>query len=293
MTRIVETKRLLAASAVIAALSMTFAGDARGTSIVDPGFNLFQTTPVTAFFFGAPVPNPQFVDLEGIPLGTFDFGSGPIGVPLADTIIERMQFANLGGGSDTIDIELVALSLVSTTPIDLGFGAGFEDIFITLNTSSPSIQSTMTILDTGEGQPHGTFESLLNFSFDVTGSVGGFYVTLEKTIETTPAVHVANDAHALVEHVGGDAHAPDQHHLLWQHEPTGTQPQLINGVNHLLNTVNESKDFWPDGFVIHDDGTGTAIHTAVAAPIPEPHSAVLFGIGALVVGVALRKKAVA
>ena len=50
MTRIVETKRLLAASAVIAALSMTFAGVARAAPIIeiDPGFNLFQTTPVSS-----------------------------------------------------------------------------------------------------------------------------------------------------------------------------------------------------------------------------------------------------
>ena len=40
------------------------------------------------------------------------------------------------GSMDTIDIELVALSLVSVGPVDLGFGAGFEELFITLNTSS-------------------------------------------------------------------------------------------------------------------------------------------------------------
>ena len=67
----------------------------------------------------------------------------------ADTIVERITFADLSGGSATIDIELVSLSLVSVSPVDLGFGAGFEDIFITLNTTSPSLQSTMTIFDTG------------------------------------------------------------------------------------------------------------------------------------------------
>ena len=71
--------------------------------------------------------------------------------------------------------------------MDLGFGAGFEDLHIDLNTSSPSSQSTMTITDTGEGQPHGTFDSTLNFSFDVTGSVGGFYATIEKTVEVIKA----------------------------------------------------------------------------------------------------------
>ena len=244
-------KRLLAASAIVVALSMMSAGMVRATTVINTGFNLFKTEPVSTFFFGAPVPNTQFVDFEGIPLGTFDFGSGPIDVGPTDTIIERIQLANLGGGSDTIDIELVALSLVSVVPVDLGFGAGFEEIFINLNTSSPSIQSTMTITDTGEGQPHGDFDSTLNFSFDVTGSVGGFYATIEKTIT-----------------------AIDQD---WQHAPTGSL--LIDGVNHLLNTADESNDFWADGLVIHDDGTGTAIHTANSALVPEPSTAVLVGAG--------------
>ena len=50
-------RRLLAASAVVVALSMTFTGVARATTIINTGFNLFQTQPVTTFFFGAPVPN--------------------------------------------------------------------------------------------------------------------------------------------------------------------------------------------------------------------------------------------
>ena len=257
MTRLF--KRLFAASAVSVALLMMFAGVAQATTVIDPGFNLFQTAPVSTFFFGPPVPNPQFVDFEGNPLGTFDFGSGPVNVDLTDTIVERLQIANLGGGSDTIDIELVALSLVSTSAVDLGFGAGFEDLFVTLNTSSPSIQSTMTIFDTGEGSPHGTFDSILNFSFDVTGSIGGFYATIEKTITAT-----------------------DQD---WQHAPTGSP--IIDGVNHNLNGLNETNDFWPDGLVIHDDGTGTAIHTAIT---PEPGTAVLLGAGLIGLAAGRRRK---
>ena len=225
---------------------------------IDPGFNLFHTVSDTFFFFDAPVPNPQFVDFEGDPLDFFDFGDGKglVNVFNTDTIIERLQPpANLG---DTIYIELVALSLVSVAPVDLGFGAGFEDIFIVLNTSSPRFQSTMIITDTGEGQPHGTFDSTLNFSFDATGSVGGFYATLEKTIIAT----------------GQD----------WQHVPTGSL--LIDGVNHLLNTSDETNDFWPIDLVIHEDGTDTAIHTAEAANVPEPTALIvwsLLGLSAVVV----------
>ncbi len=239
-------RRLFVASLSMLTLSMILTGTGRATTIINTGFNLFETTPVSQFFFDAPIPNPQFVDFEGDPLGTFDFGSGAVPVGTIDTIIERKQLANLGGGSDTIDIEIVALQLRSVAPVDLGLGGGFEDIFIALNAD---LGSSMTIIDTGEGLPHGTFDSTLHFSFDVIGSVGGFYTTLEKTITAT----------------GQE----------WQHAPTGG-PQ-IDGINHLLNGVDVSNDFWPVGLVIHDDGTGTAIHTARV--IPEPGSFMLLIVG--------------
>ncbi|MCH7752998.1 MAG: PEP-CTERM sorting domain-containing protein [Planctomycetes bacterium] len=184
----------------------------------------------------------------------FDFGDGNglVDVGDTDTIVERLQPADLGGGSDTIDIEIVALSLVSVDPVDLGFGAGFEDLFIELNTSSPSVQSKMTITDTGEGEPHGTFDSTLNFSFDVTGSVGGYYATIEKIFT-----------------------ASNQD---WQHAPVGTI--VIDGINHLLNGLNETNDFWPSGIVIHDDGSETATHKTKGAT-PEPSTLTLLALGGL------------
>ena len=190
------------------------------------------------------MPNPQVVDFEGVPLGIVDLGSGPVVVGDADTIIERLQAADLSGGSATIDIEIVALSLQSVDPVDLGFGAGFEFITIELNTSSPSVQSTMTIQDSGEGSPHGTFDSTLNFTFDVVGSVGGFYGTQGKTLDAL------NNS--------------------WRHSPTGAL--LVSGINTLLNGLNSSNDIWPIDVVVHDDGFGTAIHRVFPADFipPEP-----------------------
>ncbi len=250
-------KRLFTVSAIVVALSMTSAGMARATTIIQTGFDLFKTPPGSSFDFPT-VPNPQTVTFQGDPLGTFDFGSGLVNVGQADTIVERLQDAGDGIlDSDTIDIEIVALSLVSVSPIDLGFGAGFEDLFITLNTSSPSLQSNMTINGLlTEGEPHGTFDSILNFSFDVTGGSGGFYATIEKTFTSDD-----ND---------------------WQHAPTGFP--LIDDINHLLNTLDESNDFWPSGLVLHDTGGGQ--HSVIAAP--EPGTAVLLGVG--LVGLAARRR---
>ena len=257
MTRVLKARRLLARSTLAVALCMTFTGMARATSILQTGFDLFKTPPGSSFDFPT-VPNPQTVTFQGNLLGTFDFGSGPVNVGQADTIVERVQDAGDAIlDSDTIDIEIVALSLVSVSPIDLGFGAGFEDLFITLNTSSPSLQSNMTLNGLlTEGEPHGTFDSLLNFSFDVVGSVGGFYATIEKTFTSSD-----NE---------------------WQHAPTGLP--LIDDINHLLNAGNESNDFWPSGLVLHDTGGGQ--HSVIAAP--EPGTAVLLGVG--LVGLAARRR---
>ena len=274
MTRVLKTKFMLATSTLVVALSMTFAGMAGAATIINPGFDLFYTDPGSNFNFNT-VPNPQVVFFEGDPLGTFDFGSGLENIGITDTIIQRIDVADLtlGGGCgvtcDTIDIEIVALSLVSVAPVDLGFGAGFEDLFITLNTSSPSSQSTMTIFDTGEGSPHGDFDSIINFSFDVTGGVGGFYATIESTIFSS-----------------GNA---------WQHAPTGIDS--IDGVNHLLNSLNETSDFWPtatgnasggNGETINRVFPGFGVYFQAVSPIPEPGTALLLGIG--LAGLAVRRR---
>jgi hypothetical protein len=253
-------KKITAALAMLSAI--VFASASHAGLMIESGFDLFETQSSGTEFDFSIVPNPQIVVFEGIPLDMFDFGSGLEDVGQTDTIVERTQIADLSSGSDTINIEMVALSLISVDQVDLGFGAGFEDIFIALNTSSPSTQSTMTIFDAGEGEPHGTFNSELNFSFDVIGSVGGFYATIEKTFTST----------------GSE----------WQHAPTGETE--IDGVNHLLDGSTENEDFWLEGLALHDTGGGKHSVTAEGT-VPEPATLALFSLGLAGLGWTRRKKA--
>ncbi len=252
MRRSIQMKHFLSLSAALVALSVALPGVGKAAQIVEAGFDLFRTlVPGTSFDFNT-VPNPQIVDFEGLPLGCFDFGSGCVNTDVTDTIVERLDTTIDidGGGSDTIDIEIVALSLVSIAPVDLGFGAGFEDLFITLNTSSPSLQSTMTIFDdlVAVAGREGTFDSELNFSFDVTGGVGGFYATIEQTFNSSGTS--------------------------WRHDHQAIE-FTIDGVNHTLHGFSHDEDFFLSvGEVLHEGP-----HPVV--PTPEPGTGLLLGVGLL------------
>jgi len=117
------------------------------------GSDYLQTQAGTDFNFGGSI-------------GVVNFSGLPIGPGLTDTIVQRQQdaFVAPGGTAAPIPIQLVALSLESTAPVNVG--GSFFDVFVTLAPSTAST-GTMTI-SANAAATGGTFNSTLDVFFDAT-----------------------------------------------------------------------------------------------------------------------------
>ena len=83
------------------------------------GFDVFHTVPFSHDF--------------GPGIGVVQLQGRPIGPGNTDTIVQRMGGLP-AGGTGTIDVEIVALSLVSVNPIKIvGQGDSFFDVFVEIN----------------------------------------------------------------------------------------------------------------------------------------------------------------
>lgn len=130
---------------------------------IPAGYDLLATDPGTYFNFGGSI---GVVNFTGLPIDPVQYG-------VADTIIDRQQatdFPFIGdqpyngdptpGTDDTIPIEMLALSLVSTAPVFIG--DSFFDVWVTLDPNVHS-QGFMHIQHqwNDAGQYQGTFDSSL------------------------------------------------------------------------------------------------------------------------------------
>jgi hypothetical protein len=151
----------------------------------------FAEVPIPAGFFGpGSDPFTGVVELRGEPTGILALGP-------TDHIVQRHGPAVVPpGGSDSVPIEIVALSLVSVQPIGVTFGGGKPepwDVRICLSASNRQERGCMVIArdPCGDG---GTFESQLPVlaKFTFTPSGGGDGLDLEPD---SPALFTSRSGH--------------------------------------------------------------------------------------------------
>jgi hypothetical protein len=225
------------------------------------------------------------VPFVGVPVGTYDFGTGPVFVGVTDTIVHRTQDAVgvpqvLPGPADaTIPIEMVALGLVSAVQVDFGAGTGFYYVTLQSARGGTASTGTMTIhfnddhvgLTADECPGTGTFDSTLDVFFDLR------FGALDGLIVMSDLCPMNSDPDVYWDHTGGAL--------------------LIDDVNYLLREdgpgVNPHQDFFAG-----DDGGGFAENgpsaTHIVADVPEPATLLLLTLGGLAVlrrrsGLALRR----
>ena len=74
-------KKMNKFAVAIAALAALTAGRA-SAGIINPGYDLLETSNTTTFLGQ---------NFQGVPVGTYDFGSGPVNTGNTDTIIHRLN----------------------------------------------------------------------------------------------------------------------------------------------------------------------------------------------------------
>lgn len=100
------------------------------------------------------------------------FGGGPDPISLVDTIVQRLEDADLPdlGSSDTIPIEILALSLVSTEPVRVRYPTPMRPTFrlfdVSVDLADPQQMGSMALTRTGETS--GMFSSTLPVNFRLT-----------------------------------------------------------------------------------------------------------------------------
>ena len=184
-------------------IGLTFlAGDIAFAAVILSGFDFFETDSASTFVNldpdGPGGLSPFSVPLEGKPFETLT-GSGSLWN--TDTIVERTQGLNPFSVDDTgtVDIELVALSLKSIAPVDIG-GTLFDIEILSGNLfGEPSnFLGSMTI---NHRDPNGgTFVSILPVSAKlIFTEVGNFFNTFDQPLNRNPRIPECPNPHCSVQ----------------------------------------------------------------------------------------------
>ena len=258
-------RRWLPTVCAIALLSVTANSVAEP---IDPGFDLFKTKSgqiTLKNLKGNPI-NPLTIPLVGNPLKSNPLKGNPLTSNIlppwsggnTDTVIQRLgklPAPNGGPGTGTIDTEIVALSLVSKDPVDLGKKGKFQ-AFVTLSRTSPGETIVQSHEDKTKG---GTFDSIFDIFFQIDLiPIGGN--------NADPIRELVN---ALGSAVGSS----------YSHEPPPFYPTIPNF---------PAGNFFPETLGITNGVFSLLLAPAQAAP--EPLTFALFGTGLLLVGLGRRRQ---
>ena len=244
LTRVTKWSLLVGLAAMVLGASASAQnGCANGAPCVALGSDYLQTQPGSNFNFG-----------PGI--GVVNFMGLPIGPGNTDTIVQRQADAFIGNGS-SIPIQLVALSMESTAPVNVG--GSFFDVFVTLDPANLGKDvGTMSIMGTLGG---GTFSSSFDVFFDAHFvPVGG-----------GPGTHFLDN---ILLSNGGSSWSPTPPpNAVIVTGPFGNQD-----ANTHTGLPSNFVDFWPCSVApcIEDSG-GAAHHVVRTAPSPEPSTLLLLG----------------
>ncbi|MCY2979938.1 MAG: PEP-CTERM sorting domain-containing protein [Planctomycetota bacterium] len=219
-----------------------------GFVTINSGYDLLLTLAASFDFQGAG--GLGVTPFVGVPLGTYNFGAGSVNTGATDTILHRLDpVINLAdGASQTVNLEMVALSLRTKNQIDWsGFGGSANEYVKTVNLINTG-GSTMTITNSVADlvNESGTFDSNLNFSIQLEGVTSG---VLSPTISL-----------ALI-------------------QTGGTWEQIPPFENVLIDGVNKN------GFYTCVADHGPAKHVTVDVNcVPEPTSSFAIGLACMAAG---------
>lgn len=243
-------KRLLISPLVMGLAGILWLPSALQAQPVGAGFNGFDTVttgPSVTMFDGLP--------WQGVPLGTFNFGSGPVNVGNTDTIIQRLGSPVTAPGG-TMSLSVMALQLQTVNQVSLGGGpVGYY--YITLDTSAQNTGLLHFDSFPAAGSP-GTFHDEFTIYFDIRfGSLNGPIVapeqslTLDATGDWLPTLPVPS---IPIDHVYPNPANPTDLHVV---------------------TLDPDPNIPDDGFYVFG--------------VPEPSGLALFGLGVLCLAIKTRR----